>query len=379
MARIELTHISKRFRKVIALRDINFQVEDMEFFVLFGPAGAGKTTILKIIAGIEFPDEGLIKINDEIVNLIEPAQRNVSMVFENYALYPHFTVYDNIASPMRSPRHKTDEATIRKEVRRVAEMLRIEHLLDRMPAQISNGQKQRVAIGRCLVRNPSVFLMDEPLAHLDAKLRHFMRAELKGLQADFNTTTIYVTHDYMEALSLGDRIAVINKGEIEQIGSANEVYYTPANQFVARLFGEPEINIFGVDLIEKENRLKLKIPGYEHLFDLEPDVERMLLKQNVRELNLGIRGTCISYAFTKEDDDFIPGTVYSLEPIGNKSILIVDINGEYIRIIAPNDLDVELDSDIFVKFDLKKALFFDRASETFIARHNRVHYVSEAA
>jgi len=241
-------------------------------------------------------------------------------------------------------------------VRRVAEMLKIEHLLDRMPAQISNGQKQRVAIGRCLVRNPSVFLMDEPLAHLDAKLRHFMRAELKGLQADFNTTTIYVTHDYMEALSLGDRIAVINKGEIEQIGSANEVYYTPANQFVARLFGEPEINIFGVDLIEKENRLKLKIPGYEHLFDLEPDVERMLLKQNVRELNLGIRGTCISYAFTKEDDDFIPGTVYSLEPIGNKSILIVDINGEYIRI-----------------------MFFDRASETFIARHNRVHYVNEAA
>jgi len=379
MARIELTHTSKRFRKVIALRDINFQVEDMEFFVLFGPAGAGKTTILKTIAGIEFPDEGLIKINDEIVNLIEPAQRNVSMVFENYALYPHFTVYDNIASPMRSPRHKTDEATICKEVRRVAEMLKIEHLLDRMPAQISNGQKQRVAIGRCLVRNPSVFLMDEPLAHLDAKLRHFMRAELKGLQADFNTTTIYVTHDYMEALSLGDRIAVINKGEIEQIGSANEVYYTPANQFVARLFGEPEINIFGVDLIEKENRLKLKIPGYEHLFDLEPDVERMLLKQNVRELNLGIRGTCISYAFTKEDDDFIPGTVYSLEPIGNKSILIVDINGEYIRIIAPNDLDVELDSDIFVKFDLKKALFFDRASETFIARHNRVHYVNEAA
>ncbi|RKY59495.1 MAG: ABC transporter ATP-binding protein [Candidatus Neomarinimicrobiota bacterium] len=379
MARIELTHISKRFRKVIALRDINFQVEDMEFFVLFGPAGAGKTTILKIIAGIEFPDEGLIKINDEVVNLVEPAQRNVSMVFENYALYPHFTVYDNIASPMRSPRHKTDEATIRKEVRRVAEMLKIEHLLDRMPAQISNGQKQRVAIGRCLVRNPSVFLMDEPLAHLDAKLRHFMRAEMKGLQADFNTTTIYVTHDYMEALSLGDRIAVINKGEIEQIGSANEVYYTPANQFVARLFGEPEINIFGVDLIEKENRLKLKIPGYEHLFDLEPDVERMLLKYNVRELNLGIRGTCISYAFAKEDDDFIPGTVYSLEPIGNMSILIVDINGEYIRIVAPNDLDVELDSDIFVKFDLKKALFFDRASETFIARHNRVHYVSEAA
>jgi ABC-type sugar transport system ATPase subunit len=377
MALIELIHISKRFRKTVALKDISFQVEDREFFVLFGPAGAGKTTILKTIAGIEFPDKGFIKIDDEIINLVEPAHRNVSMVFENYALYPHFTVYDNIASPMRSPLHKTDEETIRREVHRVAKMLKIEHLLDRLPAQISNGQKQRVAIGRCLVRNPNVFLMDEPLAHLDAKLRHIMRAELKEMQANFNTTTIYVTHDYMEALSLGDRIAVINNGEIEQIGSANDVYYTPANQFVAKLFGEPEINIFPIGLADTQNGLKLKMSGQKHLFDLESDVAEVLSNKNVREVNLGVRGTCISYAFSKEGDDFIPGTVYSLEPIGNKSILIVDINGEHIRITAPNDLDVELDSQIFIKFDLKKVLFFDRVSEAFIIRHNQVHYIGE--
>jgi len=379
MARIELIHIGKRFRKTIALKNISFQVKDREFFVLFGPAGAGKTTILKTIAGIEFPNEGFIKIDDEIVNLVEAAQRNVSMVFENYALYPHFTVYDNIASPMRSPLHKTDEETICKKVHRVAETLKIEHLLNRLPSQISNGQKQRVAIGRCLVRNPNVFLMDEPLAHLDAKLRHIMRTELKEMQANFNTTTIYVTHDYMEALSLGDRIAVINNGEIEQIGSANDVYYTPANQFVAKLFGEPEINIFPIGLADTQNDLKLKMPGQKHLFDLESDVAEVFSNKNVRELNLGIRGKCISYAFSKEDDEFIHGTVFSLEPIGNKSILIVDINSEHIRIIAPNDLDVELDSQIFIKFDLKKALFFDRASEAFIVRHNQTHYIGEVA
>lgn len=377
MACIELTHISKQFRKTVALDDVSFQVNDKEFFVLFGPTGAGKTTILKTIAGIESPDEGIIKIDEEIVNLIEPAHRNVSMVFENYALYPHFSVYDNIASPMRSPLHKTDEETIRKEVHRIAAMLKIEPLLDRLPSQISNGQKQRVAIGRCLVRKPNVFLMDEPLAHLDAKLRHFMRAELKEMQANFDTTTIYVTHDYMEALSLGDRIAVINRGQIEQLGTANEVYYTPVNQFVARLFGEPEINIFGIELAESGNGPKIKMLNNEHLFDLEPDVAQVLSEQNVRELNLGIRGTCISYSFTKEEDDFINGTVYSLEPIGNKSILIVDIDGVHIRIIAPNDLQAELDSPIFVKFDLKKALFFDRTSEEYIIRHNQAHYIGE--
>ncbi len=375
MACIELTHISKQFRKYFALDDVSFQVNDKEFFVLFGPTGAGKTTVLKTIAGIESPDEGNVKIDNEIVNLIEPAYRNVSMVFENYALYPHFSVYDNIASPMRSPLHKTDEETIHKEVHRTAAMLKIEHLLDRLPSQISNGQKQRVAIGRCLVRKPNVFLMDEPLAHLDAKLRHFMRAELKEMQANFDTTTIYVTHDYLEALSLGNRIAVINRGQIEQIGTANEVYYTPVNQFTARLFGEPEINIFGIELIECENGPKIKMLNNEHFFDLEPDVVKVLSEQNVHDLNLGIRGTCISYSFAKEEDNFFDGTVYSLEPIGNKSILIVDIDGERIRIIAPNDLHAELDSPIFLKFDLKKALFFDRTSEEFIIRHNQAHYI----
>ena len=243
MARIQLEGVTRRYGQTVALNRLSLDVKDNEFFVLFGPAGAGKTTTLKCIAGVEFPQEGLVRIGGGIVNLVEPIDRNVSMVFENYALYPHFSVYDNIAFPLRSRKYKKSEAEIRQAVDRVAKLMRIDMLYDRKPSQLSNGQRQRVAIGRCLVRTPNVFLMDEPLAHLDAKLKHTMRSELKEMQSAFNTTTIYVTHDYMEAMSLADRIAVLDHGEIRQLGTAREMYYTPGNEFVARLFGEPEINI----------------------------------------------------------------------------------------------------------------------------------------
>ncbi|WP_273320442.1 ABC transporter ATP-binding protein [Vallitalea guaymasensis] len=379
MAHIELDNITKKFNKVTALNNISLEVKDKEFFVLFGPAGAGKTTILKTIAGIEFPNEGLVKIDKEIVNLIEPAKRNVSMVFENYALYPHISVYDNIASPMRSPLYKKDEEFIKKEVYRVASMMKIDHLMDRLPSQLSNGQRQRVALGRCLVREPNVFLMDEPLAHLDAKLRHFMRAELKEMQSSFNTTTIYVTHDYLEALSLGDRIGIINNGAIEQVGTADEVYYTPANEFVARLIGEPEINIFNVDLVNDNGKLKVNMLGQDRLFQLEDEVIGTLAKHDNEIVDLGIRGTNISYSLGKEDDDYIKGIVYSLEPIGNKSVLIVNVNDELIRLIAPNNLQAKLDSEIYIKIDMKNALFFDSEDKTFIIRNNQERLIKGMA
>ncbi|WP_113674373.1 ABC transporter ATP-binding protein [Vallitalea guaymasensis] len=379
MAHIELDNITKKFNKVTALNNISLEVKDKEFFVLFGPAGAGKTTILKTIAGIEFPNEGLVKIDKEIVNLIEPAKRNVSMVFENYSLYPHISVYDNIASPMRSPLYKKDEEFIKKEVYRVASMMKIDHLMDRLPSQLSNGQRQRVALGRCLVREPNVFLMDEPLAHLDAKLRHFMRAELKEMQSSFNTTTIYVTHDYLEALSLGDRIGIINNGAIEQVGTADEVYYTPANEFVARLIGEPEINIFNVDLVNDNGKLKVNMLGQDRLFQLEDEVIGTLAKHDNEIVDLGIRGTNISYSLGKEDDDYIKGIVYSLEPIGNKSVLIVNVNDELIRLIAPNNLQAKLDSEIYIKIDMKNALFFDSEDKTFIIRNNQERLIKGMA
>jgi ABC-type sugar transport system ATPase subunit len=238
MAKIELSKITKRFGKVTALDDVTLTIEDKEFFVLFRPAGAGKTTILNNIAGIQVPTEGVVKIGGSVVNQMDPAERNVAMVFENYALYPHMTVYDNIASPMRSPRYRKDEAYIKEAVHRVAKLMKIDMLLERLPSQLSNGQRQRVALGRALVREPNVFLMDEPLAHLDAKLRNLMRSELKEMQHNFQTTSIYVTHDFMEAMSLGDRIGIINRGKIVQVGTGDEVYYMPANEFVAQLMGD---------------------------------------------------------------------------------------------------------------------------------------------
>lgn len=371
MAKIELCNITKKFGSITALDNISFEVNDKEFFVLFGPAGAGKTTILKVIAGIEFPDKGEVRISDKNVNHIEPAKRNISMVFENYALYPHLTIYDNIASPMRSPLYKKDEDTVKKEVLRVASMMKIDHLLDRLPSQVSNGQRQRTALGRCLVREPNVFLMDEPIAHLDAKLRHFMRAELKEMQSEFDTTTIYVTHDYMEALSLGDRIAIIDQGKILQIGTGDEVYLTPASEFVAKFIGEPEINIFHIDLVKKENQMFAQMLGQEVNCKIEEDVTKVLEEGGYQNVNIGLRGNDLTFSFHKENEEYMNGKIYSVEPIGNKTILVIDVNGQLLRLIAPNDLKANIDDEIFVRAKMERAMFFNADDHEYIYRHNQ--------
>ncbi len=368
MAKIEMINVTKRYDRLAAINQLSLEVKDNEFFVLFGPAGAGKTTTLKCIAGIEFPQEGLVKIGDEIVNLIEPANRNVSMVFENYALYPHLSVYDNMASPMRSKLYRKDEGTIRQSIDKVAKLMKIDQLYDRKPSQLSNGQRQRVAIGRCLVREPNVFLMDEPLAHLDAKLKHTMRAELKEMQEEFNTTTIYVTHDYMEAMSLADRIAVLNEGKVVQLGTALEMYYTPGNEFVAKLFGEPEINMIpGEFKIENgTGRIHTSI-GID--YEVESDVKNTLEKASTSMLDIGIRGNDIAFSF-EEQPGFLGGTVYANEPIGNKVIMTVQMGDEMVRLVAPNDTRAQLDQRVFIKWNTQNALYFNRESQNFITRHN---------
>lgn len=377
MAQITLENISKSFGKVKALDNVSLDVKDKEFFVLFGPAGAGKTTILKTIAGIEFPDNGLVRFGGDIVNLVDPALRNVSMVFENYALYPHMTVYDNIASPMRSPLHRKDEAFIKEEVTRVADMMGIGQLLGRLPSQLSNGQRQRTALGRCLMRQPNVFLMDEPLAHLDAKLRHLMRTELKAMQAQFDTTTIYVTHDYAEALSLGDRIAIINNGHIVQVGNGDEIYYTPKNEFVARLVGEPEINLVtcGVEQSPDGLLVVLRSQGQDYKYPVPADVAEMIGSAAAGgTIRMGIRGINLSYRF-EPGDGYIPGTVYNLEPIGNKSILTIMVEGETFQSVAPNDLSVKLDSPVYMRPDPENMLFFDSETGSFLGRHDQAHLI----
>ncbi len=377
MAHIRLEGICKSFGKVRALKSIDLDVRDREFFVLFGPAGAGKTTILKTVAGIEFPDGGLVRFDGEVMNLVEPAFRNVSMVFENYALYPHMTVYDNIASPMRSPLHRKDEAAIEEQVKKIAGMMGIGDLLERLPSQLSNGQRQRTAIGRCLVRSPRVFLMDEPLAHLDAKLRHLMRTELKSMQAEFDTTTIYVTHDYTEAMSLSDRVGIINEGEIVQIGSSDEIYYTPVNEFVAKLVGEPEINIIEVDLFRRDGRLHAVLRGNGHSFPVEDDVAEALSaapNDSCTNWHMGVRGINVGYSFA-ETGNGVEGTVYNLEPIGNKTILTIRTGELFFQAVAKNDLQAELDSRIFLSPDMKNALFFNGDTGRFVARHNQSELV----
>lgn len=378
MAQIELENITKRYGDKVALDRVSLCVNNNEFFVLFGPAGAGKTTLLKTIAGIEFPQEGLVKINGKIVNQIEPMNRNVSMVFENYALYPQLSVYDNIAFPMRSKLYRKDEKDIRDAVDRVTKMLNINNLLERRPIQLSNGQRQRVAIGRCLVREPNVFLMDEPLAHLDAKLRHFMRGELKEMQSSFNTTTIYVTHDYMEAMSLADRIAVLNNGRFEQIGTAHEMYYEPANEFVAKLFGEPEINLFPAQAYLEEGILKLKV--FEKDSSLIPceDAAAELQKSGEKALDIGIRGADIDFSFENRGSGWIKGSVYANEPIGNKVIMTVNVQGTQIRIVAPNSTKAELDADVYIQLHTEDLLYFDAATRRLITRSRKKQPVKKA-
>jgi ABC-type sugar transport system ATPase subunit len=357
MAQIELCGIKKNYDRIEALKNIDLVIQDKEFLVLFGPAGAGKTTILKLIAGIELPTEGAVKINGKIVNLTETSDRNVAMVFENYALYPHMTVYDNIAFPLRSKGYRQSEEVIKKRVESVTRLMKIDTLLDRFPVQISNGQKQRVALGRSLVRTPNVFLMDEPLAHLDAKMRHFMRAELKEMQGALSTTTLYVTHDYMEALSLGDRIAILNEGAIEQIGTGKKIYNFPANEFVARLVGEPEINIFPVRVKKEDGKITLVVLGMESA--VSSGTAEILEGYSKPELDFGIRAKFIQYHLSKPGEDCVKGQVYSFEPIGNKAILLVDVKGTIVRMTVPNDVSIGINTDVYLTLHIEKALLFD--------------------
>jgi multiple sugar transport system ATP-binding protein len=296
------------------------------------------------------------------------------MVFENYALYPHMSVYDNIAFPLRSRLYRKDESYIKQAVEKVVKMLHIDGLYERKPSQLSNGQRQRVAIGRCLVREPNVFLMDEPLAHLDAKLRHFMRGELKEMQSAFNTTTIYVTHDFMEAMSLADRAAVLNKGKIEQLGTPLQMYYTPSNEFVAKLFGEPEINLFPAELVTEGGTVKLRTLGQETSLIPETDAAAALKNQNNAKIDVGIRGIDISFSFSMEASSWIKGTVYAFEPIGNKVIMTIDVNGVRIRIATANNVTADLDQIIYMKFNMKNALYFNNETGEFITRSNIQRY-----
>ena len=381
MSRIQLENVTKKFGKVTALDGVSLDIKDKEFFVLFGPAGAGKTTILNCIAGIQLPDEGVIKFDGKVENLTDAAHRDTAMVFENYALYPQMTVYDNMASPLRSKLYKRDEEYIKKKITEVAEMMKMDYLLERLPSQLSNGQKQRVAMGRALVRSPRVYLMDEPLAHLDAKLRNSMRTELKEIQANFGTTSVYVTHDFMEAMSLGDRIAIINEGKVVQVGTGDEIYYMPCNEFVAELMGDPEINII-TGAIKKAGdtyKFTLEANGKEYDLPHEDDLYAKLDELGLDRVDIGMRPQNLTYSFEPKEG-YMKCSVYSYESIGNKAVIVADVeDGLQLRMIAPNGLTVKIDQDIYVDMKLDHAMFFDAETQEYLTRYREAAVKALAA
>jgi multiple sugar transport system ATP-binding protein len=274
MADISLVDVSKRFGAVEAVRGVSLSIADGEFVVLLGPTGAGKTTTLRLIAGLERPDHGSVVIRGRDVTREVPAERDVAFVFQQYSLYPHLTVYDNLAFPLRSPARRMDEAFIRRRTQQVAELLHIEQKLGNRATALSGGEMQRVAIGRALVREPAVYLMDEPLSSLDAKLRAELRLELKRIQRELGTTILYVTHDQIEAMTMADRIGVMSEGVLIQLGTPREIYERPKSVYVASRLGTPAINLIPAELLAGQSPLQARTVGLrtEHIRVLSADL-----------------------------------------------------------------------------------------------------------
>jgi len=320
MTRVELRHVTKRFGKVVAVDDLSLEVGKGEFFVLLGPSGCGKTTTLRIIAGLETPDRGSVLFDGEDVTRFSPAKRGVSMVFQSYAIWPHMTVYENIALPLKVrelPREEVD-----RRVREAARLMRIEDLLDRYPFQLSGGQRQRVAVARALAVTPRVLLMDEPLSNLDALLRVQARAELKRLQYETKLTTIYVTHDQLEAMVLADRVAVMNAGRILQVGPPEEVYNRPANRFVAHFIGSPPINFFeGVVERDGINVGFAKLPA-------APEAPESYMGKRVI---VGVRPEDVLLTPTPGFVE-LEGDVWLVENLGGDYVVIVSVGDAVIRV-----------------------------------------------
>lgn len=309
MARVLLKNVTKKFGDVIAVSRLNLEIKDGEFMVLLGPSGCGKSTTLRMIAGLETPTEGEIWIGDQLVNEIDPTKRNTAMVFQSYALYPHMTVFGNIEFPLRMTGAPKQERA--KKVKEVAEFLGISELLNRKPNELSGGQQQRVALARALVREPEVFLLDEPLSNLDAKIRTQMRFELKKLLSyDLGITTIYVTHDQVEAMTMADRIAVMNKGVLQQVGTPNEIFYKPANTFVGTFVGSPPMNLIEGEIIVKDN--KTLFNAGEFLLELPIEMEAR------EKVILGFRPQHVEVNKDAKEG-FVKGKLLGIEKLGVES------------------------------------------------------------
>jgi len=359
MAQVILKNVQKTYGKVIAVDQFSMEIKDREFMVFVGPSGCGKTTTLRMVAGLEDITAGEIYIGERLINRVPPKERDVAMVFQNYALYPHMTVFDNMAFGLKLK--KMPKKEIETRVKKTAEILGISEFLKRKPKALSGGQRQRVALGRAIVRVPKVYLFDEPLSNLDAKLRIQMRLELKKLHESMERTSIYVTHDQIEAMTMGDRIVVMKDGFMQQVGEPLELYFRPTNRFVASFIGSPTMNFVdahidgsGEDLMVVSDGLTLPIPA---------EKRGALMPYRNKEITLGIRPDDLSAAGSMEEQGTIRAAVVVVQPVGSQIYLDVKIGSNNLIASVNAQTRVKAHQEIILKAQLENLHFFDTVSE----------------
>ncbi len=366
MADVRLENVSMKYGNHIALNRISFECNDGEFFTLFGPSGAGKTTTLELIAGIKRPSEGEIFIGGEKVNDVPLYYRDVAMAFENYALYSHMSVYENIKFPLNSPKRTEvlSEKQKKERIYEIAQLLGIDKLLDRKPQELSGGQKQRVSLARAMVRRPKVYLLDEPIAHLDAKLKVAARSTLKRLATELGITIIYVTHDYREALGLSDRMLVLRSGNIQQIDMPEKIYHSPANDFVAKIVGSPPMNLVDGRIIEDKGKTCFKAErGFE--FQLREDRIEKAKAASWKEkdgtwVRLGIRPPHVSVLKEKSPNTFFSLPVYTSLTEAGRTIMVFEMDNSFFEARLNETLRCKVGEQVQVAFDQDDLHFFEK-------------------
>ena len=371
MAEIVLQDLVKRFGDTVAVKDLNLTIRDKEFLVLLGPSGCGKTTTLRSISGLEIPTSGKILIDGEDVTSKRASQRDIAFVFQLYALYPHMTVYGNIAFPLKT--QGVPRAQIREEVTKAAELLQIKHILNRRPRALSGGDQQRVALGRALVRRPKAFLLDEPIGTLDAVFREEMRTELKRLHVDIGATTVYVTHDQMEAMSMGDRIAIMNLGVLQQVGEPHDVYANPNNLFVAKFIGSPGMNFLDCTAARGADggiALKMSADGTE--LAIPKALQAHLTREDYsgRSLVLGMRPEDVILSTTGKPNH-LAVEVFATEKMGSYNVVDVKFGEEITRVRTLPSVRLEIGKKAYITFDMERIRIFDRQNEQAIMQERR--------
>jgi multiple sugar transport system ATP-binding protein len=355
VAKATLEHLTKTFGDVVAVDNLSLEIADREFLTLLGPSGCGKTTTLNIIAGLDAPTSGRVLFDADDVTDMPPERRDVAMVFQTYALYPHMRVYDNIAFGLRMRR--TPHHEIKQRVEEVTAAMEIDHLLQRKPRQLSGGQRQRVALARAIVRDPRVFLLDEPLSNVDAKLRVSMRTEIKRLHAELEKTFVYVTHDQAESLIMSDRIAILNNGALQQLGTPNDIYNHPANAFVAGFVGSPPMNFFDGELKNRGDG-RWQVVGDGFACEISPDRVSRLANNSPTEVQVGVRSENIEVR-PKETPTAL-ATVVVLEPLGSDLFLTLDLDGTTFKARTHPDAEFKRGDRVDVRFAPNKVHLFDR-------------------